>query len=140
MQRARRLSSAGTRAAWALAAVAWTLLVWWLLTFEPPAEGPLAVDWLAPVVFLPGMDKLAHAGLFFVQALVVERAAAERFGRGRALLVAFAVCLALGAATELRQRSVPRRDADAADFVADLAGAAVAAAALPLSRRRRVPA
>src|SRR5688572_3178853 len=135
MQRVRRLSRAGPRAGWALVAIAWALIVWWLLTFEPPAEAPLAVDWL-PMVFPPWTDKLAHAGLFFVQALLVERAAVERFGRGRALLLAFAVCLVLGAATELRQRTVPRRDADVADFAANLVGTVVAGAALPLSRRR----
>lgn len=142
MQRVRRLDRAGSRAgtaAWALAAVAWALFVWWLLTFEPPAEAPLAVDWL-PAVFLSWTDKLAHAALFFVQALLVERATVERCGGGRALLLAFAVCLLLGAATELRQRSVPHRDADAADFGANVAGTVAAAAALPLSRRRRVPA
>jgi VanZ family protein len=136
MPRARRLFSAGSSAGWALVAVAWALLVWWLLTFEPPSEAPLAVDWL-PVMVLPWTDKLAHAALFFVQALFVERAAVERCGGGRALLLAFAVCLVLGGATELRQRSVPHRDADVADFAANVAGAVAAAAALPLSRRRR---
>ncbi len=139
MPRARRLSLAGTRAAWPLVAVAWALLVWWLLTFEPQAEGPLVVDWL-PAFFLPWMDKVAHAGLFFVQALLILRAAVERFGRGRALLLAFTVCLVLGAATELRQRTIPHRDADVADFGADIVGAVAATAALPLSRRRRAQA
>ena len=139
MPRARRPSLAGPRAAWPLVAFAWALLVWWLLTFEPRSGAPLDVDWL-PVMFLPWTDKLAHAGLFFVQALLVVRAAVERLGRGRALLLAFIVCLALGAATELRQRSVPHRDADLADFGANVAGAMAAAAALPLSRRRRAQA
>ena len=136
MPRARRPSLAGSRVAWPLVAVAWALLLWWLLTFEPRGEGPLVVDWL-PAFSLPWTDKVAHAGLFFVQALLVVRAAVERFGRGRALLLALAVCLVLGAATELRQRAIPHRDADVADFGADVIGTLAAAAALPLSRRLR---
>jgi VanZ family protein len=46
-----------------------------------------------------------------------------------------AACLLLGAATELRQWAVPGREAELADLLADAAGAAAYAVALPLSRR-----
>jgi VanZ family protein len=123
-----------SRAVWTLAAAAWALLVWWLLTFRLPAALPVAVDWL-PTTLLPWQDKLAHAGLFFVQALLVERAAVERLLPGRAFLLAIAVCAALGAATELRQRHVAGRDADAGDFAADVIGALAAAVTRSLRAR-----
>ena len=64
MQRARRPSPAGARVAWPLVAVAWALLVWWLLTFEPRGEGPL-------VVLSHGMGDRKEAFRFLAPMLVV---------------------------------------------------------------------
>ena len=125
----RHLSPAG----WALLAFAWAALVWWLLTAEALAAPPLVVDWVPPAI-RAWPDKVGHAALFLVQAWLVARAARERLGVPRALLLALSLCVALGAATELRQRRVPGRDADVVDLGADLVGAG---AALPFSRRRR---
>jgi VanZ family protein len=118
---------------WALLATAWALFAWWLLTFEQLPTPPPAADWF-PAVLLQ-WDKAGHAGLFLVQALLFALAAERRFGLRRALLFAVAFCLAFGAISELRQRTIPTRDADPADVAADGAGALAAAAALPLSRR-----
>ena len=122
-------------ATWALLAVAWALLIWWLLTVESVSVPGLATRWLPEIVLPRGADKAAHAALFLVQAFLCARAAEPRLGLRGALLVAVAFCLAFGVATELRQRALPTRDADAADLAADTAGALAAAAALPLSRR-----
>ena len=119
---------------WALLATGWALFSWWLLTLERLPTPPPVADWF-PAVLLSWQDKAGHAALFLVQALLCALAAERRFGLRRALLFAVAFCLAFGAASELRQRAMPTRDADAADFAADGAGALAAAAALPLSRR-----
>jgi len=119
---------------WAFLATAWALFSWWLLTLEQLPPPPPAANWI-PAVLLPWSDKAGHAGLFLVQALLCALAAERRFGLRRALLFAVAFSLAFGAASELRQRTIPTRDADPADLAADGAGALAAAAALPLSRR-----
>ena len=118
---------------WTLLALAWALVIWWLLTLDRLPMPALAGRWLPS--FELGFDKLAHASLFLIQAFLCARAAETRLGNRRALFLALAICLAFGAATELRQRTIPTRDADPADFAADTVGAAAAAAALPLSRR-----
>ena len=104
------------------------------MTLEGVPVPSAAGGWL-PTIFEHGYDKAGHAGFFLVQAFLCTRAAESRFGLRRALLFAVAFCLAFGAATELRQRTIPTRDADPADLAADVAGALVAAAAMPLSRR-----
>jgi len=118
---------------WTLLALAWALVIWWLLTLDRLPMPALAGRWLPSLEL--GFDKVAHAGLFLVQAFLCARAAETRLGNRRALFLALAICLAFGAATELRQRTIPTRDADPADFAADGIGAVAAAAALPLSRR-----
>ncbi|HEV8241187.1 MAG TPA: VanZ family protein [Thermoanaerobaculia bacterium] len=120
--------------AWTLLALAWALVIWWLMTLDRLPAAPLAARWLPAILDL-GSDKLAHAGLFLVQAFLLARATESRLGSRRALLLAVVLCVVFGAATELRQRTIPTRDADPADLAADGIGAAAAAAALPLSRR-----
>jgi VanZ family protein len=122
-----------TANAWLLLALAWGLAVWWLLTLELPSSGP-ASPWMVEAL-QPGLDKVAHAGLFLVQAVIGARAAAQRMPLRWALSLTVALCLALGLATELRQGLVPGRSADVLDFAADGAGALVGALALGLNRR-----
>jgi VanZ family protein len=113
----------------AILAAAWALLVWALLTASE-VPGMSIVSTLIPPALQPWQDKVGHAALFLVQALLLERAAVGRLGARRALLLAVGCCLALGLATELRQRGLPGRDADAADFGADVGGAVIYAGAL----------
>lgn len=122
-------------AAWSLLALGWALLVWGLLTATTIPGEALVSAWM-PVGLRPWQDKAAHGALFLVQALLVDRAGVARLGRWRALLVAVGCCVALGMATELRQRSLPSRDADLGDFAADTVGAFAYALAMPLSRWR----
>jgi VanZ family protein len=120
---------------WALLALAWALLVWGLLTAPDVPPAPL-VDAMMPAILLPWEDKLAHAAVFFVQALLATRAASDRLGGTRAALAAVALCAAMGLATEWRQRALPGREADAADFAADLVGGVGAAGLAAMVRRR----
>lgn len=120
---------------WGLLALVWALLVWGLLTAGQVPGETIVAAWV-PLALRPWQDKLAHGALFLVQALLLERAGAARLGRRRAPLLAVALCVALGLVTELRQRSLPGRDADPGDFAADAVGALAYALALPLSRRR----
>jgi len=112
----------------------WALLIWWLLTLEA-IPVPMTSDRWLPTIFQHGYDKAGHAALFLVQAYLCTRVAEPRLGLRRALLIAVAFSVTFGAVTELRQRTIPTRDADPADLAADAAGALVAAAAMPLSRR-----
>jgi VanZ family protein len=107
-------------AVWALLAVAWAAFAWALLTTPSPPQVP--AGWL-PQLVQPWQDKIGHAGLFFVQAGLLERALRRRLGGARAFLVAAAFALALGGITEVRQRWVPNREADVLDFAADAGGA-----------------
>jgi len=90
---------------------------------------------------LPGSDKIAHAVWFFLLGLLVWRAAREGEGwpHRRTTLLLIVGALLWGISDEAHQSFVPGRDAEAADVVADVAGAAVAAmAAEPLLRRLRL--
>ena len=120
----RRPSASAT---WGVLAAAWAALIWALLTTPVPPQVP--PSWL-PGALLPVQDKLGHAGIFFVQAGLLQRALRRRLGGRRALLAALVACLLLGAATELRQRWVPHREGDLLDLLADLAGATLYGALL----------
>ncbi|HPA51249.1 MAG TPA: VanZ family protein [Thermoanaerobaculia bacterium] len=82
-------------------------------------------DALSP---FPGSDKLAHGGWFFLLALLAWRAAREGEGWSRrrrlgGLLLAAALW---AASDEAHQWFVPGRAVEAADLLADVAGAALA--------------
>jgi VanZ family protein len=78
----------------------------------------------------PGLDKVEHAGYFFLTSLLAVRAArfGERWSRGKTavLLVLFAVLW--GCLDEIHQSYVPYRDVEIGDVVADTAGVAFAVA------------
>ncbi len=94
-----------------------------------------------PPPFVPpellALDKLVHLAEYAVLGALVARAL--RAG-GRPAVRVFAGALLLGslygAGDELHQAFVPKRDADARDWAADTAGAALGAAAVAFLRRR----
>jgi VanZ family protein len=91
--------------------------------------------------YLPGSDKIVHAGWFFLLGLFAYRAArsGEGWPRRRTTLVLILGALLWGLSDEAHQFFVPGRDVEAADVAADVAGAAVAAViAEPLLRRLRL--
>jgi VanZ family protein len=114
-------------------------LVWVLLTWPVPPALPELAGRL-PAFLQPLADKVAHAGLFLVQALLLHRGLRRGRDAGGALLLAVALSLSYAAATELRQRSVAGRDADAADLAANAVGTLAYAAWSLASSRRRQPA
>ena len=140
--RGARRDGSERRTRWRALAALWAVLVWVLLTWPPPPSAPDLGDWLLwPLA--RAADKLGHAALFLMQALLLHRAlraGGRSSGGGAALAAAVALAILYGGVTELRQRGVERRDADAWDFAADSAGALGYAVALRRSdRRRRAP-
>jgi VanZ family protein len=125
------LAERGVSLPWAFLAAGWTLLVWGLLTTPAPPQVPSG--WL-PAAVQPWQDKIGHAGLFFVQAGLVQRALRARLGAGRAFVVGAALALLLGGVTEIRQRWVANREADVLDFAADAGGALLYGALLFVGR------
>ena len=83
---------------------------------QPAAVGLFSVPW----------DKVAHAGLFAVFAVLIGLAVGlVRVPRGLLLLLAFLGALAIGAADELHQATLPGRQAGWDDLVADAVGALI---------------
>ena len=92
---------------------------------------------------LPGSDKIAHAGWFFLLGLLAYRAArnGEGWPRRRTTFLLILGALLWGISDEAHQFFVPGRDVEAADVVADVTGAAIAAVvAEPLLRHLRLTA
>ncbi len=108
-----------------LPALAWTALVGILLTLPSGTAADLAglLSWLDA----PGVDKLVHAALFFVLAVLLARSFLA-LGWPRAVLVAVVVATAYGAGLEVVQGLFTDRAAEFWDAAADLAGAATPAA------------
>ena len=107
--------SAPARLLRAVPAVTWAAGVWWLSSqSDPPGSGLLD---------LPHLDKVGHAGLFFVQTLLLRLA-------GLRALPALLVAAGLGVADELHQAAVPGRSPQLADLAADVGGALAAVAAV----------
>ncbi len=100
-------------AAW-IGAAAWAALLFGLSSL-PAGRAPSS-----PLSF-PGDDKVVHAALYGVLGGLL-RVALGRSGPAIALAAAY------GVSDELHQSFVPGRDADAFDWLADVAGAALGAA------------
>ena len=108
----------------ATAAFAVAVLVSLVVLFVPRAPGTGGV---------PHLDKVVHAAVF---ALLVATGA-WRFGR---VPVVLAAAVGYAVLSEVVQHTaLPQRSGDAADVVADVAGALLAAAAAVLLRRRPRP-
>jgi VanZ family protein len=83
---------------------------------QPAAVGLIPAPW----------DKVAHAGLFAGFAVLIGLACGLlRLPRGTLLVLAFAGALAIGAADELHQATLPGRQAGWDDLAADALGALV---------------
>lgn len=103
-------------------AALWAASIWFLSSMpDPPGAGALSI---------PHADKIAHAGLFFVLAVLLRVAGARRWA-------AFAAATAWGVVDEAHQAFVPGRDADLADLAADAVGAAAGAWIVTSFARRR---
>lgn len=111
------IRNAAFRPSFAVLALLWAALTFWLSS-SPDTQGAAGL-----IDLTPPWDKLYHAGNFGVLAGLLYLAS------GRAWL-ALALASLYGAGDELHQAFVPGRSADAADWLADTLGAAVAVLAL----------
>lgn len=93
----------------------WAVLIEVLLLWPSPPEVPRLFRSI-------GFDKIVHAGLFAVQAVLGAWALEER---GRSAWPALVGAIAFGALTEVQQHLMPSRAMELGDFLADAAGAAV---------------
>lgn len=112
----------GQRRAWTALAVAWAVLVAFLLAVP---VGPLLGDGLVhlPRWLRAHVDLVVHCGLFFVTGFFFHQA--WRFSQGwkRGLVVALALTVAYGALTEVAQLWLAGRSAEWRDLGANVAGA-----------------
>jgi len=93
-------------------AILWAAGIWWLSSNPSPPGS----SWLE----IPHLDKVAHFGLFFVQAILLRVA-------GMSARMAFLVAITWGGIDEVHQRFVPGRAADHGDWLADVVGATIGA-------------
>lgn len=103
-----------TKNPWA-AAVAWALLIEALVLWPAPPEV------LQPLSFI-GFDKVVHAALFGVLAVLSARA---RRAQGRSAWPVVVFVALYGAFTEVEQAFIPSRSMELGDFLADTAGAVI---------------
>lgn len=113
-----------------LAPIAWTVVIL-VLTSLPGSR--------IPSVAVPGVDKIVHFVLYGVLGLLIARAL-DRRGVARAALLAILIGASFGAVDEWHQRFIAGRSPSAADWAADVAGAAVGSIALLVRGRREYPA
>jgi VanZ family protein len=76
----------------------------------------------------PGLDKVEHAGYFFLTSLLAVRAArfGERWSRGKTAVLLILSTILWGCLDEIHQSHVPLRSVEVTDVVADAAGVVLA--------------
>jgi VanZ family protein len=112
-----------------LPAAAWLIVIFGLSSI--PSHGPPRFD-------LVGLDKVAHLTEYGVLGFLVARAAAPGAG-GWAFLVSILAGALVGSLDETYQRSVPGREVDVFDLLADTVGAGVGGWIHLWWRKRRRP-
>ncbi len=118
-----------------LYALAWALFLALLLLLPADAYDPAGQGWLDRLLdAVPLLDKVIHAALFAVQALLARRALTAR-GAPRPALWAAALASVYGGLLELLQGPIPGRATGVADMTANIVGALCGAIMLPSSDR-----
>lgn len=111
-------------------AVLWTAFIIYVLTKEP--SGIPKFKWLA----LPGVDKIIHAILFFVEAGLICLSWTPPIERKRGFVI-FGFCVVLGGVLELIQYEfVDGRSGDTIDLFADAFGAFLAVWSFSIVKKR----
>ncbi len=79
-------------------------------------------------VSVPDLDKIEHAGYFFLTGLLAVRAArfGERWSRTRTAVFLVLPAFLWGCLDEIHQSRVPMRSVEIADVIADTTGVALA--------------
>ena len=116
--------------AWA-PATAWALFIFLLGGWSSPPQPEFAKFELA--------DKLAHATLYGMLALLVFRALRQttELRRPTCLLAVIGIVALYGAADEVRQLFIPHRQGDVWDWVADTTGALAAVGMVMWAGRKK---
>lgn len=113
--------------------------LWWLAVTAalamPKRDFADLPPWWPPLLHFQALDKVVHALLFAVLALLVGRSFRRLAVFRRPLLAAFLGVALYGLATEVGQHTLTDRAGEAADWGADVLGAAVGVAPLALGRR-----
>jgi VanZ family protein len=99
-----------------LPAAAWLIVIFGLSSI--PDQGPPRFD-------VVGLDKLAHLTEYAVLGFLVARAVSPGRAAVWAVLAGLLAGVLIGSLDETYQRTVPGRDVDALDVVADAVGASV---------------
>ena len=115
------------RIPWALGALLWSGLIYWLSS--QPGGDPRIQS-----LQFPGADKIAHFVAFGVLAALLAQTLRD-LGDTTSLVVAIALASAFGVTDELHQRITPGRDPNVLDWVADTLGAITAVAVVWFLRR-----
>ena len=100
--------------------VGWTLCTAVLLL--APGGAASGTDWLFWVESHGG-DKIIHALLLFVEAVLVAKSAALRVSRRSSVAIGTLVALLFGAGLEFSQLGIPGRTATWGDLLANAVGA-----------------
>jgi VanZ like protein len=109
------------------AAIIWTVVI--LLLCWIPATVVQRIEAKSPWLQIPDLDKVIHAGIFVVLAVLWRRAYSSRRAIGAVILGGFA----LGALTELGQLlPIVRRHAELYDLATDCVGVLIGVAIAPL--------
>jgi VanZ family protein len=122
-------------------AFAWLLVAFYCLLIFLQSAFPTPEK--LPDIGIPGMDKLAHLLIYMILGLFFARAYAVSLPQilpvRWVFLLAWLSTALYGASDEVHQAFVAARSADAVDWLADAAGAALGAALYLRCRRRQEP-
>lgn len=98
--------------------ITWTLIIFGLCSM--PGKAIPKINWLELLSF----DKFVHAGIFFVEQVLLMRALQNRMKGFKWAALLF--CMAYGGALELMQYYIfSQRNGDVLDFIANSTGALV---------------
>ena len=116
-----------------LPAIAWAAVIFILLSL-PSSSFPKAP------IYVPSLDKLIHAAMFFIMALFLHRSFSVAPSIAAPLLLAVIAATLYGSLGEVYQMLLPDRSADVVDALSNGAGAFLYAAAARLksgSKRKK---
>jgi VanZ family protein len=121
-----------------LPAAAWLVTVTLALA-APQRDFADLPEWWPRLLHFQALDKVVHALLFAVLALLLARSFRLLPAFRRPLLAAFLAASLYGLATEVGQDALTDRAGELADWGADVLGAAAGVAPLALRRRPAQP-
>jgi len=113
-----------------LPALTWAIVIFLLLSL-PSSSFPKAP------IYIPSLDKLIHAAMFFIMALLLHRSFSVSPSIAAPLLLAVVVATLYGSLGEVYQMLLPDRSADVVDAVSNGGGALLYAAVARIRSRSK---